>query len=123
MKKVAKLALAGAACALLFVMPSAAANHTVPQQKNAVKSQAMRAAWPPETLSGKIAMVDPAQRLLVITNDGVPFDMVITPRTHIRSGDRTLSLKDLKQYQNGNVSLKFVPERRGDVAESIHVNG
>jgi hypothetical protein len=122
-KNVVKLALAGAACALLFVMPSAAADHTAPQQKNAIKTQAMRAAWPPETLSGKIAMVDPSQRLLVITNDGVPFDLVITPRTHIRSGDRTLSLKDLKQYQNGNVSLKFVPERRGDVAESIHVNG
>jgi hypothetical protein len=37
----------------------------------------MRSAWPPETLSGKISMVDPDRKLVVVeTPDGIPFDMV-----------------------------------------------
>lgn len=123
MKKLTKFAVAVAAGALLFVIPLAAAVNTAAHRSTAIQSKTMRAAWPPETLSGTITMVDPGQRLIVVTENGVPFDMVITPRTHIRSGNRMLSLKDLKQFQNDNVSLKFVPERRGDVAESIHVNG
>jgi hypothetical protein len=56
-------------------------------------------------------------------SSGVPFDLTITPRTHIESGDRALSFQDLSQYQDKSVSIKFVPERRGDVAQSIRIGG
>jgi hypothetical protein len=69
-------------------------------------------------------MADPKEDLVVVTGpDGVPFDMAITPRTHIWSGSRKLSLEKLEQYRNRQVSVRFVPERRGDVAESIRITG
>jgi hypothetical protein len=81
---------------------------------------AMRAAWPPETISGLIALVDPVEKLLVIrTSDGIPYDMLLTPQTRIRSGDQMLSLQDLAGKTNQTVSVKFVPERRGDIAREI----
>jgi hypothetical protein len=49
--------------------------------------------------------------------------MTITPSTHIWSGNRKVSLGDLEQYRNKQVSVRYVPELRGDVAESIRITG
>jgi hypothetical protein len=49
--------------------------------------------------------------------------MTITPRTHIESGDRALSFQDLSQCRDRSVSIKFVPERRGGLAQSIPISG
>ena len=69
-------------------------------------------------------MVDPAQHIVVIKDEsGIPFDMVVTPATRIRFENQKLKLGDLISDVNKKVTLKFVPERRGDVARSIQVNG
>ena len=74
--------LALSACALMSAIPLAAAS--------------MREHWPPEFLSGKITNVDPDRKLVVIqTPDGVPFDMYVTGKTRIQSGDQSVALKDL----------------------------
>ncbi|HYW45210.1 MAG TPA: hypothetical protein VE959_20270 [Bryobacteraceae bacterium] len=87
-------------------------------------SAAMRKAWPPEAVSGKIAMVEPARNLVVVKGpDGVPFDVVVTAKTRIKSGDQAITLKDLTQDTNKTVSVKYIPERRGDVAKSIRISG
>ncbi|HTX34520.1 MAG TPA: hypothetical protein VME43_05845 [Bryobacteraceae bacterium] len=113
--------LAGAACALLLAMPLAAANAPV---KATIPNSADRTAWPPETLSGKITMVDPSQKLVVVqTSDGTPFDMMVTPKTRIESGNQAVSFQDLNGDMNKNVSVRFVPESRGDVARSINIGG
>lgn len=125
MKRVAMLSLSGALCALLSAIPISAAGKaadtsgkTAPMHSTPMK----RSGWPAETLSGKICTVDLAQQLVVVDDsNGVPFDMKITPRTHIESGDQSLSVQDLSQYQNKSVSIRFVPERKGDVAESIRI--
>ncbi|HEX3744435.1 MAG TPA: hypothetical protein VHW09_10915 [Bryobacteraceae bacterium] len=105
--------LATAAGAILLAIPLCAANHT-----------AGRNVWPAETLSGKITIVEPATHTVVIqTAGGVPFDMVITGNTRIEKGNQTLTMQDLKQDMNQNVSVRFVPESRGDVARSIQLNG
>lgn len=102
--------LALSACALMSAIPLTAAS--------------MRGNWPPEFLSGKIANVDPARNLVVVqTPEGIPFDMYVTTKTLIQSGDRSIALKDLTQDMNQPVSVKFIPERRGDVAQSIRLNG
>jgi len=49
--------------------------------------------------------------------------MTITPMTHIWSGNRKVSLEDLEPYRNRHVSVLFVPEWLGDVAESIRISG
>jgi hypothetical protein len=69
-------------------------------------------------------MVDPAQNLMVVeTPNGVPFDMVVNSKTRIKSGNQALTLKELTQDSNKTVSVKFIPERRGDVAKSIQIRG
>jgi hypothetical protein len=118
--------LAATACALLLAVPLTAANKPAAarMKKNGTTTAAMRSAWPPEALSGKIAMVDPDRKLAVVqTPDGVSYDMVVTARTRIKSGDRAIALKDLTQDLNQNVSVRFTPERRGDVAKAIQIVG
>jgi len=122
MKRIAILILSGI-CGALVAIPASAAEKSSPPMNTGTNS-AVRSAWPPETISGKVTMVDPQQRLVVIQDsDGVPFDMVVTGKTHIESGNEAVPLQDLSQYQNRNVSIRFVPERRGDVAESIRIGG
>ena len=84
----------------------------------------MRTAWPPETLSGKIANVDPERKLVMVKSpDGTFYDMVVTAKTRIKSGDRAVTLEDLTQDMNRSVSVKYTPERRGDMANSIRIGG
>ncbi len=116
-------------CALVLVLPLAAANGPAakssgPAASKAATATAVRSAWPPESLSGRITMVDPAKKLVVVkARDGVLFDMVVTGRTVIKSGDHSIGLRELSQDLNKNASVRFVPERRGDVARSIHITG
>jgi len=49
--------------------------------------------------------------------------MVVTAKTRIKVGDQAIALKDLTREMNRTVSVRFNPERRGDVATSIQVNG
>jgi hypothetical protein len=85
-------------------------------------SRPEKSAWPAETLTGKITMVDPGAKLVVIQDrDGVPFDMEITPATRIRSGDQSEHPKDLSQQTNQTATVRFIPERGGDVAQSIQI--
>jgi hypothetical protein len=126
MKNVASLILGGAFCAILLAIPAAAADKPAALSVKPAPSHStpMRRGWAPETISGKISMVDVDEKLVVVEDaSGVPFDMVITPRTHIESGDQALPFKDLTEYRNKSVSIRFVPERRGDVAESIRISG
>jgi hypothetical protein len=113
-------------CALLLAIPLTAANKpaAAKMKKSGTTTVAMRSAWPPETLSGKIAMVDPNRKLAVVkTPDGVTYDMVVTAKTRIESGAQAVALKDLTLDLNKPVSVKFTPERRGDVARSIRIAG
>ena len=123
MKPLMTSILAGTACALILAIPVSAADKP-PVTTGAAHSATLRSAWPPENLSGALSMVDRKADLVVIKGaDGVPFDMTITPSTHIWSGNRKVSLGDLEQYRNKQVSVRYVPELRGDVAESIRITG
>ena len=117
--------LCGAASAMLFAISMTAANNPAIRPRRAeVHKTATTEHWRPETLSGNIAMVDANKRLVVVKGpDGVPFDMIVTRSTQIKSGDQTLRLSDLESRTNQNASIRFVPERRGDVAQSIEING
>ena len=125
MKRVKLPMLASTACALMLVTPLAAANPPAANtNKNMTAAATMRSAWPPETLSGRIALVNPDRPLVVVESpSGVPFDMVVTAKTRIKSGDRTITLLDLTRDVKKTVSVIFIPERRGDVAKSIRING
>ncbi len=119
-------ALGIAACAFLLTLPVTAAEKQPAKTpaKATASVKAARSAWPAETLSATIMNVDPAQRLLIVKGpDGTPFDMVVTASTRIESGSHRLKLDDLQTDANKTVSVRFVPERAGDVARSIHLAG
>jgi hypothetical protein len=121
--------LASTACALLLAIPLTAANGPAASTNNHTNKKmtataTMRTAWTPQTLTGKIATVDPDRKLVVVKDSsGVPFDMVVTAKTRIKAGDQTITLKDLTRDMNKTVSLQYIPERSGDVAKSIRING
>jgi len=117
--------LAITACALMLAIPlTAAIGFAANTSKKMATTASRRTAWKPETLSGKITKVDPDQHLVVVeTTDGVPFDMVVTTKTRIKSGDQGITLKDLTRDMNKTVWVTFTPKRRGDVAKSIQING
>lgn len=116
-----------AACAALFLVGAFAAQQPkakpLPAKATAVKT-ASQAAWPSETLSGKITMVNSNSRILVMTNsEGVPFDMHVTKATSIRSGNRPVTLNALAKDMQKNVTVRFTPERSGDMAKTIQLQG
>jgi hypothetical protein len=83
-----------------------------------------RPAWPAESLNGTISMVDPSQHILVVTDhDGVPFDIMIDHSTRIESDNSRLTLSDLSSDVNKPVTVRFVPEGRGDVGRTVSLNG
>jgi len=110
-----------AACTVLLVFPVSAANmpSAKPAETAAKTAPAPRSVWPPETVTGKIVSVDPAQNLLIVQADGVPFDMVVRPSTRIESGNEKLTLEQLESDANKTVAVHFVPERSGDIARTI----
>jgi hypothetical protein len=108
-------ALGAAACSFALALPLGAETHA--------KTERML-EWSPETLNGQIMMVRPAQHLVVVKGpDGVPFDIRVTPKTAIRSNGQRETLQDLRADLNNNVSVRFTPEGRGDIAQAIHVKG
>lgn len=117
--------LAAVVCVLFPVFPLMAANAPAGTNKKTAKTAAaFPSAWPRETLSGKITMVLPDRNVVVVqTPDGVAYDMDVTAKTRIQFGDRSIAIKDLMGNMNKQVSVEFIPERRGDVARSIKVSG
>ena len=116
-------AVTALACACWVMVPASAAVKSTSKTQEAVAHRStIPEAWPPETLMGTIVMVDPAAKLVVIQDrSGIPYDLQITPSTHVFSGNQRLDLRDLSMKTNDNVSVRFIPERRGDVAKSIQV--
>jgi len=116
--------IAVTACLVLAVPLISAGRPPASMNRTMTAATSMRTAWKPETLTGKITNVYPGRNLVVVeTNDGVPFDILVTTNTQIKSADRGLDLKQLKEDMNQNVSITFTPERRGDVATLIQING
>ena len=116
-----KLILPVLAAALALASPIWAASPNKPVARHSSR-QAARASWSAQDLTGTIAMVDPAKRLLIVkTAGGIPYDVDITRHTQIRSGTERVSLTNLSNDVNQTVTVRFIPERRGDIASRIRI--
>jgi hypothetical protein len=123
MKRKMLAVLSAAACSLLLTIPMAAQQKSTSNAQTTAKGT-MKTAWAPEEFTGKIMQVDAGRRLLIVKDaSGVPFDMIVTRSTRIKSGDQTLKLNNLASDTSHQVSIRFVPEGRGDVARSIQLAG
>ena len=120
MKKLLQ-ALGSASCALLLAIPLSAANE--PAAKTHQTTAHVKTAWPAETITGQIQKVLPNQDIVVLETDGVAYDLRVTSHTRIESGSQKLSLQSLASDTHKNISVRFVPERRGDMARSIQLMG
>lgn len=99
-----------------------AANKTTTAPANASAAQhATTKRWPAEDLKGTISMVDPKMDLVVVRDSsGVPFDIKVERSTRIDAGAKREDLAQLAPKQS--VSIRYVPEVRGDIAQKIKVN-
>jgi hypothetical protein len=121
--KILATAILASAGLLALAIPAATVTQP-PAKTTTAKPAAARSTWAPEDLSGTITTVDPRAKLLAVDGpDGVPFDMMVTRKTHILSGSQAVTLQDLEGYRNTKGTIRFVPMRRGDVAESIRIGG
>ncbi|HEY7392306.1 MAG TPA: hypothetical protein VH640_27555 [Bryobacteraceae bacterium] len=118
-------ALGIAACSLLLAVPMLAA--AMPAKNSTAPShtvQAVRSVWPPETLTGTILQVVPAERLVIVAGPaGVPFDMVVNRSTRIEAGNQRLTLDQVRSKLTDRVNVRFVPEGSGDIAQTIQIMG
>ncbi len=77
--------------------------------------------WPAQDLKGTVSMVNPKMNLVVVSDpSGVPFDIKVEHSTRIDAGAKREELSKLAPNQS--VSVRFVPEGRGDIARSIQVS-
>lgn len=116
--------LSAAIGALLWAAPMNATVKSAPevQQPAAASAKAARSVWPPETLAGTIMTVDASRRLLIVKGPGdVPFDVRVTRGTRIESGKQLLALSSLGSDVNRPVTVRFTPERSGDIARLIQI--
>ena len=124
MIRISLLAAIGVATLLSMAMPVAAANQPRTLQNKTTETTNKRKAWPQETISGSIMSVDLAAKIVVVQDaGGTPFDLIVNTRTRIEGDGNKLTLKDLEGDTHKGASVRFIPERGGDVARSIQVQG
>jgi hypothetical protein len=125
-KKLLQTTLGTVASMALLMTPAVAAiqKSATETQNRTAAHKAIPNAWKAESLTGTIMSVDPQKRIVVVKDSsGVPFDMMVNRSTRIKAGNRQLKLGDLSSDVDKKASIKFVPERKGDVAETIQMNG
>jgi hypothetical protein len=123
MKEAKRQILGAIAGAVLLALPVSAMAVTTPEtHKPAASTMAAKNAWAPETLAGTIMAVNPDRNLVIVKGPhSVPFDMRVTGRTRILSGNRPVTLASLASDKNDAISVRFTPERSGDIASRIQV--
>lgn len=118
------LLIAGfAGIALLAGTATVNAKTTAPaKESRKVQWESVRNRWPAEQVSGKIGMVDPQKDLVIVRDShGVPFDFIVNGSTKIDAQNQQITLSDLASRKDLTASVRFIPERKGDVAKSITV--
>jgi hypothetical protein len=76
-----------------------------------------------ETISGTISIVDKDKKLIVLAGSGgVPYNFKVTRSTRINIGGKKVKLDDLAGQTNKQASIKFLPLRTGNAAQSVEVS-
>ena len=114
------LLTAGLATILCASMALPAVTAKAATTTKTVARHAIPTRWQAQQLKGTISMVDPQQDLLVVRDpSGTPFDLQVHRSTHILQGRSSVKLSQLSK--NESVSIRYIPEARGDIAQRIEV--
>ena len=127
MKKLLFLILSG--LVLTFVVFSstlaqeAAKPKEAPAEKKAAAAEKPKAEFAKaETISGTLQMVAADKKIVVLTDSaGTPFNFKVTGATRIKVAGKKAKLDELASQTNKAASVKFLPARSGNVAQSIEI--
>ena len=128
MKKFLFLVLSGLVLTFMVVSSTLAQEATKPKEAPAEKKAG--AAEKPkaefakaETISGTLQMVAADKKIVVLTDSaGTPFDFKVTGATRIKVAGKKAKLDELASETNKAASVKFLPTRTGNVAQTIEVS-
>lgn len=68
-------------------------------------------------------MVDTDKKMLVVKDsDGVPLNFSLLKGTKITMGGKKAAMSDLSGASGKQVSVKFVPTRKGNSAKSVDIS-
>lgn len=76
----------------------------------------------PETIAGTLQMVAMDKKIVVVADaTGTPFNFKVTGATRIKVAGKKAKLGELAGQTGKSASVKFLPLRSGNVAQSIEV--
>jgi len=116
--------MGAAICVLLLSAPLSATeqSNSTPGANAPGSARVTQSAWPPETLKGKVVMIEPDQHLIIVKSpEGVTFALKLTNSTRIQSSEQKLRPENLNLLMDKTVSVRFTPTRSGNVAIAVQV--
>jgi len=128
MKKLLLLILSGLALAFVVfsstLAQEAAQPQEAPAEKKAAAAEKPKAAFAKaETISGTLQMVVAEKKIVVLADSaGTPFNFKVTGATRIKVAGKKAKLNDLASQTSKTASVKFLPTRSGNVAQTIEIS-
>lgn len=108
---------------LLVVLVLAFFGATLAVAQEAAPAQKAAPAVKAETISGTISMVVAEKKLVVLTGSGgVSYNFKVTGATRIKVAGNKAKFAELAVQINKSATVKFLPLRSGNVAQSIEVS-
>lgn len=106
---------------VVFVLAFFGASLAVAQEAAAAKKAAP--AVKAETISGTISMVVAEKKLVVLKGSGgVSYNFKVTGGTRIKVAGKKAKFAELAEQTNKSATVKFLPLRSGNAAQSIEVS-
>jgi outer membrane lipoprotein-sorting protein len=128
MKKLMLFILSGLVLTFV-VLTSMLAQEAAPAQEAPAENKEAAAEKPKaefakaETISGTLQMVVTDKKILVLTDSsGTPFNFKVTGATRIKVAGKKAKLDELTSQTNKAASVKFLPTRSGNVAQSVEIS-
>ena len=120
MKKIFFLLVASLILTYTAISPAFAQEKATKPEAPATTEKAKAPAVKAETIAGTLQSI--TGKVVVVTNsNGIPFDFVVNGATKIKVGGNKAKLADLSGSTGKSVSVKFLPEKTGNLAQSIEV--
>ena len=105
----------------VFVLALCGASLAVAQE--AAPAEKVAPAVKAETISGTISMVVAEKKLVVLTGSGgISYNFKVTGGTRIKVAGTKAKFAELAAQTNKSATVKFLPLRSGNVAQSIEVS-
>jgi len=108
---------------VLVVLVLAFFGATLAVAQEAAPAEKAAPAVKAETISGTISMVVAEKKLVVLTGSGgVSYNFKVSGGTRIKVAGKKAKFAELAAQTNKSATVKFLPLRSGNVAQSIEVS-